>query len=129
MGSMDRVRVDKWLWAARFFKTRALAARACELGRVESSEQPLKPAREIHVGQQLTVTTDGGRFQVEVLGLSETRGSAAVAQALYRESEASKEARAKAVEERKALAAWERLPDTRPDKRDRRTLSRLRGRS
>jgi ribosome-associated heat shock protein Hsp15 len=125
---MDGVRLDKWLWAARFFKTRALAARACELGRVTSKGQPMKPAREVHVGIDLAITTDAGLFQVEVLGLSETRGPAAVAQALYRESEASKEARAKAAEERKAMAAWERLPDSRPDKRDRRTLSKLRGR-
>ncbi|HEY4010732.1 MAG TPA: RNA-binding S4 domain-containing protein [Acidobacteriaceae bacterium] len=125
---MDGVRLDKWLWAARFFKTRALAARACELGRVMSKGQPMKPARELHAGSELMITTEGGQFQVEVLGLSETRGPAAVAQALYRESDASKAARAKAAEERKAMAAWERLPDSRPDKRDRRTLSRLRGR-
>jgi ribosome-associated heat shock protein Hsp15 len=125
---MDGVRLDKWLWAARFFKTRALAARACELGRVLSNAQPMKPARMIHVGSQLGITTEGGLFQVQVLGLTETRGPAAVAQALYRESEESKTARAKAAEERKAMAAWERLPDSRPDKRDRRTLSRLRGR-
>jgi ribosome-associated heat shock protein Hsp15 len=125
---MDGVRLDKWLWAARFFKTRALAARACELGRVLSNGQPVKPAREIRVGNHFAITTEGGTYQVEVLGLSETRGPAAVAQTLYRESANSKEARAKAAEERKALTAWERLPDSRPDKRDRRTLSRLRGR-
>ena len=125
---MDGVRLDKWLWAARFFKTRALAARACELGRVVSNSQPVKPARMIHVGSQLAISTEGGQFQVEVLGLAETRGPAAVAQALYRESEESREARAKVAEERKSMAAWERLPDSRPDKRDRRTLSRLRGR-
>jgi ribosome-associated heat shock protein Hsp15 len=125
---MDGVRLDKWLWAARFFKTRALAAKACELGRVLSNGQPVKPAREIRMGSQLAITTEGGLYQVEVLGLSEMRGPAAVAQTLYRESEASREARAKVAEEQKALAAWERLPDSRPDKRDRRTLSRLRGR-
>jgi ribosome-associated heat shock protein Hsp15 len=125
---MDGVRLDKWLWAARFYKTRALAARACELGRVASNGQPVKPARMIHVGSQLAITTEGGLFHVNVLGLSETRGPAAVAQTLYRESEESKAAREKAAGERKAMAAWERLPESRPDKRDRRTLSRLRGR-
>lgn len=125
---MDGVRLDKWLWAARFFKTRALAARACELGRVLSKGQPVKSARGVHVGSQLSITTEAGQFQIEVLGLSETRGPAAVAQALYREFDESRQARAKAAEERKALTAWERLPDNRPDKRDRRTLSRLRGR-
>ena len=125
---MDGVRLDKWLWAARFFKTRALAARACELGRVLSNGQPVKPARMIHVGSQLMISAEGGQFQIQVLGLSETRGPAAMAQALYAESEESKAARAKVAEERKALAAWERLPDSRPDKRDRKTLSRLRGR-
>jgi ribosome-associated heat shock protein Hsp15 len=88
----------------------------------------MKPATMIHVGSQMAVTTEGGQFLVEVLGLSETRGPAAVAQALYRESEESKAARAKLAEGRKAMAAWERLPESRPNKRDRRTLSRLRGR-
>jgi ribosome-associated heat shock protein Hsp15 len=125
---MDGVRLDKWLWVARFYKTRALAARACELGRVVSNGQPMKPARMIHVGSQLAITTEGGLFQVEVLGLTDTRGPAVKAQGLYVESEESKAARAKVAEERKAMAAWERLPDSRPDKRDRRTLSRLRGR-
>lgn len=126
---MTGVRLDKWLWAARFFKTRALAARACDLGRVLSNGQPMKPARDLHTGHSLSITTEGGVFHVEVLALSETRGPAAVAQTLYRETDASKEARAKVAEERKALAAWERLPDARPDKRDRRALSRMRGRS
>src|SRR5437899_12667105 len=88
---MASVRMDKWLWAARFFKTRALAARACELGRIESNGQPAKPAREVRVGDQLRVTNDGGDFQIEVLALSEIRGPASVAQTLYRESETSRE--------------------------------------
>ena len=95
--------MDKWLWAARFFKTRALAARACELGRIRSNGQPAKAAREVRVGDQLRITNDGGDFQVEVLLLSEVRGPAPVAQTLYRESQASRELRQKAAEERKAL--------------------------
>ena len=93
---MDRVRIDKWLWAARFFKTRSLAARACELGRIESHGQPAKAARDVRVGDLLKVKNDSGEFQVEVLALSEMRGPAAVAQTLYRETEASRELRLKA---------------------------------
>ena len=99
---MDTVRIDKWLWAARFYKTRSLASRACELGRVQSNHQLVKPAREVRVGDQLQIKNDGGDFQVEVLALSDTRGPAPVAQTLYRESEESREARKKAAEERKA---------------------------
>src|SRR5271170_2597608 len=98
---MIGVRIDKWLWAARFFKTRSLAARACELGRVESNGQPAKPSREVHAGDMVRVKNDSGEFHAQVELLSEMRGPAAVAQTLYRETEASKEARVKAAEERK----------------------------
>lgn len=125
---MNGVRIDKWLWAARFFKTRALAAKACDLGRVESKGQPVKPAREVRMHDKLRVTNDGGIFDIEVLELSEVRGPATEAQELYVESEESKAARAKLKEERKAMNAIEKLPTMRPDKRDRRQLSRLRGR-
>src|SRR5678815_5451032 len=81
---MTGVRMDKWLWASRFFKTRSLAAKACELGRIESNGQLAKPAREVRVGDRLQVKNDGGEFQLEVLGLSEMRGPASVAQTLYR---------------------------------------------
>ena len=87
---MTSVRMDKWLWAARFFKTRAVAARACELGRIQSNGQPAKPAREVRIGNMLRVTNDGGDFEVEVLLLSDVRGPASVAQTLYRETEASR---------------------------------------
>src|SRR5580693_4415618 len=100
---MDRVRIDKWLWAARFFKTRSLAARACDLGRIASNGQPVKPSREVRLGDSLQVKNDSGDFQLEVLALSEMRGPAAVAQTLYRETEASRESRAKAAEERKTM--------------------------
>lgn len=125
---MNGVRLDKWLWAARFFKTRALAVKACELGRVKAQGQPAKPAREVKPGDQLEITTEGGIFAVEVLGLSEVRGPASVAQALYRESEESRAARLQAQEQRKTLLAFERLPALKPTGRDRRQLTRLRGR-
>ena len=126
---MTSVRMDKWLWAARFFKTRALAARACELGRVQSNGQPVKPAREVRVADMVRVTNDGGEFNVEVLLLSEVRGPASVAQTLYRETEASRELRMKVAAERKAMKQFEELPAGRPSKRDRRRIIQFRGRS
>ncbi|HUX67199.1 MAG TPA: RNA-binding S4 domain-containing protein [Terriglobales bacterium] len=120
------MRLDKWLWAARFFKTRALAARACELGRVESGGQPAKPAREVRPGDRLRVTTEGGEFQLEVLGLSEVRGPAAVAQTLYREDEASRAARLRAAAERRAQGPFPSPPGGRPSKRDRRRIIQFR---
>src|ERR1041384_1321949 len=105
---MTGVRIDKWLWAARFFKTRALASKACEVGRVQSNHQPAKAAREVKTGDMLQIKTEGGEFEIEVLALSEVRGPAAVAQTLYRETEASKELRQKAREERKAMRSEER---------------------
>jgi ribosome-associated heat shock protein Hsp15 len=128
-GIMNRVRMDKWLWAARFFKTRALAARACELGRIECNGQQAKPSREVHVGDLLHVKNNNGNFQIEVLVLGEIRGPAAVAQTLYRESEASRELRMKVAEERKLLPHFEAFREGRPSKRDRRELARLRDRS
>jgi ribosome-associated heat shock protein Hsp15 len=125
---MTSVRIDKWLWAARFFKTRSLASRACELGRIQSNGQPAKPAREVKIGDMLRISNDGGDFQVEVLQLSEVRGPAAVAQTLYRETEASKEARLKAAAERKAAMQFEPMPTGRPSKRDRRRIIQFRGR-
>jgi len=125
---MTSVRVDKWLWAARFFKTRALAARACGLGRVQCNEQPVKPAREVRVGDILRVTNDGGEFVVEVFLLNDVRGPASVAQTLYRETEASREMRLKVAAERKAMKQFEDLPAGRPSKRDRRRIIQFRGR-
>ena len=123
---MMGVRIDKWLWAARFFKTRALAARACELGRIESNGQPAKPAREVRVNDSLRVKNDSGEFHVEVLGLSEIRGPAAVAQALYQETEASRTARTRLAEERKAMMSFDIPREGKPSKRDRREIERFR---
>jgi len=125
---MTSVRMDKWLWAARFFKTRSLAARACELGRIQSNNQPAKAARDVRVGDMLRIANDGGEFQVEVLLLSDVRGPAAVAQTLYRETEASREMRMKVAAERKAMREWEQLPPGRPSKRDRGKIIKFRGR-
>jgi ribosome-associated heat shock protein Hsp15 len=125
---MDGVRMDKWLWAARFYKTRSLAAHACELGRIASNGVQAKAAREVRTGDLLHVKNDSGDFQVEVLALSDMRGPAAVAQALYRETEASREARQKLAEERKGMPHFEALREGKPSKRDRRELGRLRGR-
>jgi ribosome-associated heat shock protein Hsp15 len=125
---MTGVRMDIWLWAARFFKTRPLAKRACELGRILSNGQVAKAAREVRVGDRLRVASDGGDFQVEVLLLSEARGPAAVAQTLYRETEESRELRQKVAAERKAMREFEVLPAGRPSKRDRRHIIQFRGR-
>ena len=122
-------RIDKWLWAARFFKTRSMATRACELGRIQSHQQPAKPAREVHVGDMLQIRTEGGDFEVEVLQLSDTRGPAVVAQTLYRETDASREARAKVAAERKSMMHFTPAPMSRPSKRDRRKINQFRGRA
>ena len=126
---MTSVRMDKWLWAARFFKTRTLAAKACELGRIQSDGQPAKAAREVRIGDNLRVSNVGGDFQIEVLLLSDVRGPASVAQTLYRETEASRELRQKVAAERKAMKQFEELPAGRPSKRDRRRIIQFRGRS
>lgn len=125
----ERVRIDKWLWAARFFKTRALAARACDLGRIECKGQPVKASREVHAGDRLRVRTEAGQFDIEVVLLSDTRGPAKIAQTLYFETEASKELRQKLVEERRSMPRFDSFGDARPSKRDRRNLNRLRGRA
>lgn len=125
---MNSVRMDTWLWAARFFKTRTLSKRACELGRVESNGQAAKPARDVRIGDMLKITNEGGDFQVEVLLVSETRGPASMAQTLYRETEASRELRQKLADERRAIRQFETLPLGRPSKRDRRQIVRFRGR-
>lgn len=123
------MRIDKWLWAARFFKTRSLASRACDLGRIELRGQPVKPSREVRIGDLLRVKTEAGDFQVEVLLLSEMRGPAPVAQTLYKETDASRESRRKLAEERKAMPSFEAEREGKPSKRDRRDLDRLKRRA
>lgn len=120
--------MDIWLWAARFFKTRALARRACELGRILSNGHEAKPAREVRMGDRLLVTTESGEFEIDVLKLSEIRGPAAVAQTLYKETEASREARLKTAELRKANAEFAPSPERRPTKKERRKIIQFRER-
>jgi ribosome-associated heat shock protein Hsp15 len=126
--NMTRLRIDKWLWAARFFKTRSLAGHACELGRIEANNQPAKPSREVKAGDMLQIKNDSGEFRVEVLALSEVRGPADIAQTLYHETDASREQRLKLQEERKIMVHFEALREGKPSKRDRRELDRLKGR-
>ncbi len=126
-GAGSLLRIDKWLWAARFFKTRALAAKSCDLGRIASNGQTARPSREIRVGDLLKIRNEGGEFDVEVLALSEMRGPAAVAQTLYRETEASRALRLALAAERKAMQSFEPLPAAKPSKRDRRQIHRFRG--
>jgi len=126
---MESVRIDKWLWAARFFKTRSLAGKACDIGRILLSGARAKPARDVHAGDTLQIENEGGLFQIEVLELSEMRGPAAIAQTLYRETDASREARLKVAEERKAMQQYAPLPEHRPSKRDRRRIIQFRGRA
>lgn len=123
---MAGFRIDKWLWAARFFKTRAMAARACELGRIQANKQVAKPARELHLGDLLYIKTEGGDFEVQVLVLSSVRGPASVAQTLYREAESSRESRVAAQKQRRAGMAFNPAPQGRPSKRDRRKIVQFR---
>src|SRR5579859_5323316 len=122
------VRMDKWLWVARFFKTRALASKACDLGRIHSNDIQAKPARDVRVGDMLRIKNDAAEFDVEVLLLSEMRGPAAVAQTLYRETEASRTSRLELAAAQKALRELEGMPAAKPSKRDRRQINRFRGR-
>ena len=128
MSNGTRLRIDKWLWAARFFKTRALATKACDLNRIDSNGHTAKPAREVRLGDMLQIKNDSGVFQVEVLLLSDMRGPMAVAQTLFRETEASRELRIKAAAERKESAQADGWTEGRLSKRNRRDIERFRGR-
>jgi len=117
------VRADVWLWAARFFKTPSLAQQAIDGGKIDLNDGACKPAKVVHVGDVFRISRGEERLEVEVLGLSERRGPAPVAQALYRESESSMAARAAAQAQRKLVGAM--APPGRPDKQARRELRRL----
>ena len=124
---MDGTRIDKWLWAARFFKTRELASKACEMGRIDSNGMRAKPAREVRVGDMLRINNGSAEFEIEVLALSRQRGSASVAQTMVRETEDSIELRRKAAEERRLIGPIATIPAGRPTKRDRRLIHSFSG--
>ena len=123
----DAVRIDKWLWAARFFKTRTLATDAVDAGKVRVNEERVKPARSVKVGDTLDIDNGATQWEVVVRDLSDVRGSAAVAQALYEETEASIAKRENLAEQRKLFREPSALIKGRPTKRDRRLLDKSRG--
>ena len=125
--SSRKIRIDKWLWAARFFKTRSLAKTAIEGGKVQLAGQKVKVSREVAPGDILRVRQGWDEREVEVIATSEQRRAAPIAQTLYEETEASVERRARAAEARKAAGRLAR-PAQRPGKHERKALERLRKR-
>jgi ribosome-associated heat shock protein Hsp15 len=119
------VRLDVWLWAARFFKTRALAKRALENGKIRIHDATGKPSRLLHVGDRLRIARGDEQFEIDVIELIAQRGPASVAQACYRETEASHTARMQAAEQRRLSGAGYTRPPTKPDKRARRLIRAL----
>jgi ribosome-associated heat shock protein Hsp15 len=123
--SVETVRLDKWLWAARFFKTRALATEAINGGHVHLNGSRPKPSRPLKAGDRLSIRRGQDEYEVEVLALAEKRGPASVAQQLYREDEQSRLHRERLAEERRLVAAAEPRPARRPDKKGRRQIIRF----
>ena len=123
---MDRLRVDKWLWAARFFKTRSIAKTAIECGKVHLDGQRVKVSREIAVGETLVIKQGWDEKEVVVLGLSAQRGPAPVARELYEETAASIETREREAQARKAAGGAVARPTQKPGKHQRKALERLR---
>lgn len=123
--ALDAVRIDVWLWAARFFKTRALAKQAVVAGRVEIGGGACKPSRNVRVGDALVIERGEERFEIAVEALSERRGPAAAAQALYSESDESRARREQSAAQRRAERAGFRPPEGKPDKRARRLIRAL----
>jgi len=121
----DGTRLDVWLWAVRFFKTRALAKQAIEGGKVDINDAGGKPSRIVHIGDRLRITRGEDRYEIEVAAIASRRGSAAVAQRCYRETDASRAAREAAAEQRRFAAAGYSKPATKPDKRARRLIRAL----
>ena len=123
----NNVRIDKWLWAARFFKTRSLAAEAVDRGRVRIGGEPVKPARNVKLNDRIFIDNGSDRWEVVVLGLSDKRGPAPVARELYRETEESIVRRENDSEARRLFPEPGSTIKGRPTKRDRRAISRAGG--
>jgi ribosome-associated heat shock protein Hsp15 len=121
----EKVRIDKWLWAARFFKTRSLASKAVAGGHVHLNGSRIKPSRTVEVGQQLQIRRGQEEFTVDILALSSRRGPAKIAQTLYAETGESITRREEAREQRRLIRAPAARPEGRPDKRDRRKIRRF----
>lgn len=127
MDPEDKVRLDKWLWAARFFKTRALASEAINGGHVHLNGSRVKPSRSVQAGDRLEIRRAREEYEVTVVALSERRGPASEAAQLYEESEASRLKRAQFAEQQRLLALAESAPQRRPDKKARRQIIRFTG--
>jgi ribosome-associated heat shock protein Hsp15 len=127
-GGGDVLRIDRWLWCTRLFKSRSLAAEAVAGGKVHLNGRRVKPAQPVRVGDTLTITRPGFEFECEVRKLPDRRGAATIAQACYTETDAAKAARAKYVEASRLASAFAPRSMERPDKHGRRELRKLRGR-
>ena len=125
VSSAAEVRLDLWLWAARFFRTRSLAKQAVETGKVDVAGQRAKAARPVRAGDAMRIVRGDEAFEIEVLGVSDKRGAAAIAQALYRESDTSKQARESKRADLRAARAGYQAPQGKPDKRARRLIRAL----
>lgn len=121
---MEGVRIDKWLWAARFFKTRSLATDAVDSGKVKLNDDRVKPARGVKAGDTLSIDNGATEWEVVVTGLADKRGSATIAQGLYRETEASIAKRQAAAEDRRFFREPSSAIKGRPTKRDRRLIDK-----
>jgi ribosome-associated heat shock protein Hsp15 len=125
--SLAKLRLDKWLWAARFFKTRSMAAQAVEGGKVKLNDERIKAAKPVRVGDRLSIRIGDYEWIVAVRALSDRRGPALVARELYVEDETSRSARVAAVQDRRSGLQPTPEPGGRPEKRQRRNLVRIRG--
>jgi ribosome-associated heat shock protein Hsp15 len=126
MDGPDRLRIDKWLWAARFFKTRSLASEAVSGGRVHIDRERVKPSRPVKTGDHVLVSRGSDLIEVVVLGIRERRGSASDAATLYEETEESRQRRERELQQRRLARDAMAAPARRPDKKERRQLARFR---